>query len=153
VIVDDSHARDSARNVKYNLKDNYRCSGFVKPGANIDTLISSVKEDIKHLTYSDIIVILGGTNDVNKNNAQYGLKHISNFVKTNTHTNIILVSVPHRVTLKTTVLIPCGVCFDLQGHKTTQHTLGQGWPLQAGRLWIVRSRNFRWELDDISAWD
>jgi hypothetical protein len=56
VIISDSHAQGSASNVKHNLNDNYRCSGFVRPGANIDTLTSSVMEDIKHLTNNDINV-------------------------------------------------------------------------------------------------
>jgi hypothetical protein len=47
IIIGDSHAQGSASNVKHNLSDNYRSSGFVRPGAN--TLISST-EDIKHLT-------------------------------------------------------------------------------------------------------
>jgi hypothetical protein len=96
VIIGDSHARGSASNVKNNLNDNYTCSGFVRPGANIDTLTSSRMEDIKYLTSNDIIVFWGGTNDVSKNNSQDGLKHITNFVKVNSHTNIILMSVPHR---------------------------------------------------------
>jgi hypothetical protein len=95
IIIGDSHARGSASNVKHNLNDNYRSSGFVRPGANIDTLASSMPEDIKHLTNNGTIVFWGGTNDVGKNNSQDGLKHI-NFVKMNSHTNIILMSVPHR---------------------------------------------------------
>jgi hypothetical protein len=96
VILGDNHARGSASSVKHNFNDNYRCSGFVRLGANIDTLISSVMEDVKHLTNSDTIVFMGGTNDVSKNNFQDGLKHIINFVEVNSHTNIILMSVPHR---------------------------------------------------------
>jgi len=46
------------------------------------------------------------------------------------------------VILKTIVLIACGMCFDLQRHKTMQRTLGQGRPLQASRLWIFQSWNF-----------
>jgi hypothetical protein len=42
------------------------------------------------------IVFWGGTNDVSKNNSQDGLKHTANFVKMNSHTNIILMSAPHR---------------------------------------------------------
>jgi len=52
IIIDDSHARDSASN----LNDNYRSSGFLRPGANVDKLTSST-EDIKHLTNNDIIVL------------------------------------------------------------------------------------------------
>jgi len=97
IIIGDSHARGSASNVKRNLNDNnFRSSGFVRSGANIDKLTSSTTEDIKHLMNNDIIVFWGGTNDVSKNNSQDGLKHIVNFVKMNSNTNIILMSVPHR---------------------------------------------------------
>ena len=40
IIISNSHAQGSASNVKHNL-NNYRC-GFLRPGANIDTLISSM---------------------------------------------------------------------------------------------------------------
>ena len=33
---------------------------------------------------------------MNKNNFQAALKHVTNFVKVNSHTNIILMHVPHR---------------------------------------------------------
>jgi len=82
LIIGDSHARGAASNVKHNLNDIYRASGFVRPGANIDTLISSVTEDIKHLM-NDIMVFWGGANDVSKNNSQDALKYITNFVKVN----------------------------------------------------------------------
>jgi len=49
IIIGNSHARGSASHVKHNLNDNYRSSGFVKPGVNIHTL-TSLTEDIKHLT-------------------------------------------------------------------------------------------------------
>jgi hypothetical protein len=45
----------TASNVKHNLNDNCRSSGFVRPKANVDTLTSTT-EDIKHLTNNDIIV-------------------------------------------------------------------------------------------------
>jgi len=41
--------------MKHNLND-YRSSGFVRPGANIGTVISSMTENIKHLMNNDIIV-------------------------------------------------------------------------------------------------
>jgi hypothetical protein len=85
IIIGDSHARGAASNVKHNLKNNYRSSGFVRPGANTDTLISSVTEDIKHLMNNDIMFFWGGTNDVSKNNSEDPLKHITNFVKVNSH--------------------------------------------------------------------
>ena len=56
IIIGNSHAQVSAGNVKHNLNGNYRSSGFVRPGANIDTPTSSVMEDIKHLTNNDTTV-------------------------------------------------------------------------------------------------
>jgi hypothetical protein len=84
--------------MEHNLKDSYKTSGFVKPGASIDTLIASATGDIEYLRNRQSC-FLGGTNDVSKNNSQGGLKHIVNFVETNSHMNIILVSVPHRYDL------------------------------------------------------
>jgi lysophospholipase L1-like esterase len=60
------------------------------------TLTSSMTEDTKRLTNNDAIVFWGGANDVSKNNSQDGLKHMTNFVKRNSHTNVIIMSVPHR---------------------------------------------------------
>ena len=60
LIIGDSHARSAASNFKHNLNDNCRSSGFVRPGVNIDTLISSVTEDIKHLMNNGILFFWGG---------------------------------------------------------------------------------------------
>jgi len=53
IIIGDNYARGAASNVKHNLNENYRSSSFVRPGANIDGLISSMTEDIKHLMSND----------------------------------------------------------------------------------------------------
>ena len=94
IIIGNSYARGAASNVKHYLNDNYRSSGFVKTGTKINGLISSMTEDIKQLMSNDII--WEGANDVSRNNSQNALKHITNIVKVNSHTNIILMCVPHR---------------------------------------------------------
>jgi hypothetical protein len=96
IIFGDSHARGSASNMKHNLNNDFGLTGFVKPGATTDSLISSITEDTKHLTNDDLLVFWGGTNDVSRNNSQKGLKSLTNFVEVHSHTNIILVCVPHR---------------------------------------------------------
>jgi hypothetical protein len=45
VIICDSHARGCASNMKHTLNDDFGITGFVKPGATIDTLITSIMED------------------------------------------------------------------------------------------------------------
>jgi hypothetical protein len=85
MIVGDSHARGLSSNMKSNLNDNYSVSGFVRPGVNIATQISSMTIDINLLTKNDLIIFWGGSNDVNKNNSQEGLKYLVNFVQSNNH--------------------------------------------------------------------
>jgi len=96
MIIGDSHARGLSGNVKNNLDEKYSVCGFVKPGVNIATQISSMTVDTTLLTKNDLIIFWGGANDVNKNNSQEGLKHLVNFVQSNNHTNIFLMCVPPR---------------------------------------------------------
>jgi hypothetical protein len=46
-MISDRHAQGCARNMKHNLKDSYKTSGFVKQGACVDTLIASAMGDIE----------------------------------------------------------------------------------------------------------
>ena len=94
MILGDSHARGLSSNVKNNLDDNYSVCGFVKPGVNITTQISSMAADINLLTKNGLIIFWAGSNDVSKNNSQEGLKHLVKFVQKNSHTNIFLICVP-----------------------------------------------------------
>jgi hypothetical protein len=96
IIVGDSHTRGLASNLKHNLSNNFDLNGFVKPGADINTITSSITEDAKHLTFNDILVFWGGANDVSKNNSQDGLKSLTKLVKVHSNTNIILMCVPYH---------------------------------------------------------
>jgi hypothetical protein len=96
VILGDSHTRGSANKVKYYLNENFEVISFVKPGSANGTLTSFVKGTFEKLTKNDVIVFWGVTNDISKSNTKEGLKHVLNFVMNNKHTNIILISTPHR---------------------------------------------------------
>jgi len=43
-----------------------------------------------------MVVIWGGSKDVGKNETKTGINCIQKFVKTNNHTNFILMDTPHR---------------------------------------------------------
>ena len=96
LIIGDSHTRLCATNVKSEIKGNYDIQGLVKPGAGAGILVNTAKSDITNLTKNDVVIFCGGANDVAKNNSETALRHIRNFIKSNNHTNIFLVSVPHR---------------------------------------------------------
>jgi hypothetical protein len=99
MIIGDSHARGCSERVKNLLSNKFEVNGLVKPGTGTDVLTNSAKNEVRKLTKRDVIVFWGGANDVSKNNSKIGLRHIINFVKDNSHTNIILLSVPHRYDL------------------------------------------------------
>ena len=66
MIFWDSHVRGLSSNLKNNLNDNYSVCGFVKPGGNISTQISSMTVDINLLTKNDLTIFCGGSNDGTK---------------------------------------------------------------------------------------
>jgi hypothetical protein len=74
--------------------------GLIKPGADINALSSSVELMVRSLTHNDVITFSAGTKDTEKNNYKEGLRNILNFLKTNTHTNMVLLTVPHRYDLE-----------------------------------------------------
>jgi hypothetical protein len=53
VIIGNSCAQACTGNMKHNLKDSYKTSGFVKPRASIDTLIASATGDIEYSANKD----------------------------------------------------------------------------------------------------
>jgi hypothetical protein len=96
VLLGDSHTRGCADKIKDHLNKNFNVTGFVQPGSDILTLTASAKGAIEEVTKNDVLVFWGGTNDVGKSNTKEWLKHVQNFLTSNNHTNIILISIPHR---------------------------------------------------------
>jgi endonuclease IV len=52
--------------------------------------------EIRNLTKQDVCVIWGGTLAVDKNETQIGLSVLLEFINSHKHTNVIIVTVPHR---------------------------------------------------------
>jgi hypothetical protein len=69
LLIGDSHFRDCADKTKDNLNEMCRLIGFVKPGADINILSSSVELMVKSLIHNDVIVLSGGTKDIGKTNS------------------------------------------------------------------------------------
>ena len=55
--------------------------------------------EVKQLSKQDVMIVWGGSRDVGKNESKQGINRLQGFVKTNKHTNIILMEVPHRYDL------------------------------------------------------
>lgn len=96
----DSHARNIAKELQYNLGQQFQVIGLVKPGSRLEDITNTMKSDLKELTNKDVCVIWGGSNDIAKNEINYGLRRLSDFVTKHSHTNLIAISAPHRYDLQ-----------------------------------------------------
>jgi hypothetical protein len=53
-------------------------------------------KDIRTLGKNDSVIVCGGSNDINKNEASVGLRQLKKFVSVTQDTNILIVTAPHR---------------------------------------------------------
>ena len=99
MIFGDSHARGCAAELGHLLQKDFEVMGSVTPGSGMRHIKNASSGIINQLTKEDAVVIWGGSNDIAKNNASTGMKHLLDLVINATHTNIILMSAPHRFDL------------------------------------------------------
>jgi len=96
IILRDSHARVCASQVSHLLNNDFEVLGFVIPGAGMKYIKDTCRVKVQQLTERDVVVLWGGSNDIARNNKTAGMKHLLEFVTNANHTNINLVSAPHR---------------------------------------------------------
>jgi len=96
MILGDSHARGCAAEVKHLLSSDFEVFGTTNPGAGMKTIKDTADAKVQQLTKKDVVVLWGGSNDIAKNNSLEGLKHIIKFLTEANHTNVILLTAPHR---------------------------------------------------------
>jgi len=96
IVIGNSHARGCAAEIKSNLDEDFEVKGFLNPGTELNSIITSAKRDIQQLSKQDVVVVWGGSKDVGKNETKQGINWIQSFVEANKYTNIILMEVPHR---------------------------------------------------------
>jgi hypothetical protein len=102
IVIGDSHGQGCATEIQLNLDEGFEVQGFVTPGTGVNTITTSAKSDIQHLSKQDVAVVWGGSIDVGKNETKKCINCIQSFVKTNNHTNVILMDVLHRYDLEQT---------------------------------------------------
>lgn len=82
--------------MQYNLDQSAVVQGLIKPGANIEEIVSFSSKNIGNFTKKDIVVLCGGTQDVGKNETNKGIHKLKHFIDSHSHTNFIVLGVPHR---------------------------------------------------------
>lgn len=99
IILGDSHGRGCASELNTQLDKSFDVIGFVKPGAPIEEILKTRTNDVMKLTKDDFLVILGGANDVAKNESKNIIHELNKHITTFKETNVIVMSVPHRYDL------------------------------------------------------
>jgi len=96
LVIGDSHARKYATLLQDNLGTNYEVSSFIKPGAQMNEITKTAKEEMKTMKCEDVVVVWGVANGISSN-VKDALKYVSKFVNENKGVNIVLMNSPHRV--------------------------------------------------------
>ena len=59
-------------------------------------------KEVSTLRKSDTVIVMGGANDISKNEANIGLKHLGKLANSRQNTNGMTVTAPHRYDLQET---------------------------------------------------
>jgi 23S rRNA pseudoU1915 N3-methylase RlmH len=96
LIYGDSHSQGLSSSLKDKLSDTFDVSSYTKPNCNIQSLLSNENQEIVNLTNKDVFVFIGGSDNVNDDTPAREQWHISQFINWNSHTNIILLTIPYH---------------------------------------------------------
>jgi len=92
----DSHARGIAGELMHQSNHHLDTIGYVKPNAKLIDLINTAKSELCKLTKNDTIILIGGSNDIDKNVHGKNQTSIRNFLEGTQNTNAIIIEVPVR---------------------------------------------------------
>jgi len=95
IIVADSHGRDLCHEIEQRTP-NLDITAFVRPGALLSGVTHDIQEVTKHLTKADAVVVIGGTNDLEKRNSSVTADSICATQNFTSHTNLIFATIPMR---------------------------------------------------------
>lgn len=95
LLCTDSHGRELSFHLN-NMTNKFDAVGFVKPGGCAKQILIEDNIEGEHLKADDVLVIMAGSNDVARNEAQSALNKISNIVNKYQKKHIILVDLPIR---------------------------------------------------------
>jgi hypothetical protein len=96
IIIGDSHVRGCAMELLKYLGNDFEVKGTLMPGARLKNIIRLADTEISSLNKNDAVIIRGGSNDINKTEANIGLKYLKHFVTNRMNTNNIIITAATR---------------------------------------------------------
>jgi hypothetical protein len=96
LILGDSHARNTAVLLKDKLCSNYDVSCITKPGAVMSEILRDCDKLCENMTSEDTLIVIGGGNDVAKNEGKKAVLDLYKGLKSTVNTNVYVTGIPHR---------------------------------------------------------
>jgi hypothetical protein len=81
------------------LGSSYRCTGYVKPNADLNIITTTGTSEVKPPDKNHVVIIYYGALDIARHNTTRGLFSIQQFIKNSEHTNVIILNAPARFDL------------------------------------------------------
>jgi hypothetical protein len=81
ILLGDSHIRGCSEKMADLLGSSYSVIGITKPNAKLSAITDLINLKTEKLTSKDVVILCGGIWDIAKNEANNGLRHISQFAK------------------------------------------------------------------------
>ena len=75
LIIGDSHVRGLAEKISNCLNGSFDVCDITKPNADIESITSPIHLKTEQLTKGDLIIFLGGTNNISRNETKKGFLH------------------------------------------------------------------------------
>ena len=92
----DSHARGIASELLHQLNHSCNITGYVKPNAGLSDVLKTGNLKLGGLGKRDTIIVVGGSNDLDRNVHKRNLTSLVSFLEETQNTNVILTDVPMR---------------------------------------------------------
>jgi hypothetical protein len=99
VLIGDSRIKGFENLLRSMFNREYYLFSLLQPGSNSNIPKESVKEAVKQLYMNDFLVISRGTSNFDSDNFTSTFQNISNYLRSITNTNILLLSIPYRFDL------------------------------------------------------
>ncbi|XP_049809772.1 uncharacterized protein LOC126252858 [Schistocerca nitens] len=94
-VLGDSHGREISAVLMRTCS--FKASGFIKPGAPLSEITDlTTSTDVASLNKDDFAVLIGGSNDVYRNETHKVITEMRKCLNNLTHTNVLIVNIPHR---------------------------------------------------------
>jgi len=87
------------------------------PGARLENITNLADKEVTTQGKSDTVIVMGGANDISKNEANIGLKYLGKFINRRQNTNITIVTFSHRHDLQETCVNKETEVFNRKLHK------------------------------------